>query len=251
MTNPDPSSAPPTTKQILQQLIRLQKLDTERDKAAKSIETSAELVKAREKIVEKRRAEQKIAETQLIDAKKAAAVVELELKSKAANIAKLEGQASTARTNQEYQALLGHVGKLKEEVSREEDAGLANYDRIAECEKTLAAVKNAVAAAEKEWHEFSAVCEKEAADSKNELAATDAKRAAMVEALPLELRNQYEKTRPVRDGIAIVPLEGRCCSGCGVNVTPNEIQKLVNVATIVTCKSCQRILYSTAGIPYV
>jgi len=73
----------------------------------------------------------------------------------------------------------------------------------------------------------------------------------MVDALPLDLRNQYEKTRPVRDGIAIVPLEGRCCSGCGVNVTPNEIQKLVNVATIVTCKSCQRILYSTAGIPYV
>jgi predicted nucleic acid-binding Zn-ribbon protein len=251
MTHSDPSSAPPTTKQILQQLIRLQKLDEQRDKAERSIQTSQETIKAREKDIEKKRAEQKAAEARLIDARKAAAAVELELKSKAANIAKLELQASTARTNQEYQALLGHVAKLKEEVSREEDAGLANYDRIVECEKVVAAAKAAVAKAEEDHRAYVAVCEKEETESRAELAATEGKRREMLAALPVELSTQYERTRPVREGVAIVALDGRCCGGCGVTVTPNEIQKLINVAAIVTCKSCQRILYSTAGIPYV
>lgn len=251
MSNPDPASAPPTIKQTLQQLIRLQKLDEQRDKAERQIQTSQEMVKHREKDIEKKRAEQKAAEGRLIDAKKAAAAVELELKSKAANIAKLELQASTARTNQEYSALLGHVAKLKEEVSKEEDAGLANYDKIAECEKQLAAAKAAVAKAEEELRAYAAVCEKEQAESSAELIATENKRKEMLAALPTELAAQYERTRPVRDGIAIVPLDGRCCAGCGVTVTPNEVQKLVHVTAIVTCKSCQRILYSTAGIPYV
>jgi uncharacterized protein len=251
MTTPDPASTQPTLKQTLQQVLRLQKLDTERDKAADLIKTSAELVKVRQSEVEKKLAQQKIAETALIDAKKAAAVVELELKSKAANIAKLELQASTARTNQEYSALLGHVQKLKEEVSREEDAGLANYDTIAEREKVLAAAKAAVAKAEAEWKAFVELCAKDSADAEAQIASTETKRNEMLAALPSEIRAIYEKIRPAREGLAIVPLEGRCCSGCGVNVTPNEVQKLVSVSALVSCKFCQRILYSTAGIPYV
>ncbi len=248
--SPETPTAPKTPKQILQVLVKLQTLDAGRDKNANMIATAEEVVKTREKDVERFRLKQKACEDALIQAKKAAATVELELKSKAANIQKLELQQNTAKTNQEYQALLQHIQKLRVEVSKEEDAGLVNYERITEAEKALATAKAAVVTAEAEFKSYSEVCTRDSEEARREIAATDGKRRDLLAQVPPDIAENYEKIRGAR-GVAVNPLDGRSCSGCGVLCTPNEVQKLVGASVLIQCKSCQRYLYSTAAIPYV
>jgi predicted nucleic acid-binding Zn-ribbon protein len=248
---PTPPASTHTPKQLLQVMIRLQELDKKRDANESLIARAAELVKLREREVEQKRLIEQRAETALVDARKAAHGTELELKSKAANVQKLELQLNTAKTNQEYQALLQHIGRLREEISREEDSGLVHYEAIEGREKALKAAREVVAAAEKELAEYRLVCERDVAEAGGDLRGTEGKRAELLGKLTPELRETYLKLRQAREGIAIVPLDGRCCGGCGVTVIPNEISKLTAGNTILACKSCQRVLYSTAAIPYV
>lgn len=244
-------STPKTPKQLLTVMIRLQDLDRQRDKNTNLIRTAGEMVKQRQRDVEARRADVKRAEEALVNAKKTAAAVELELKSKAANIQKLEMQQNTAKTNQEYQALASHIQRVRQEVAKEEDAGLAFYETITTCEKQLAAARKNAEDAETKAREFAIACGKDIEEANREIGATEDKRKALLSELPIETAEQYEKLRGAREGVAIVALDGRSCGGCGVLATPNEVSKLVSASSIVTCKSCQRILYSTAAIPYV
>lgn len=57
---------------------------------------------------------------------------------------------------------------------------------------------------------------------------------------------QYERVRPARAGLGIVPAVGGRCKGCNMVVPPqlyNEIRKLT---TVHSCPSCHRILFVPA-----
>lgn len=231
-------------RQQLQILVQLQEIDRQRDARQSLIDTVANLIAAREKQVDEHKRRLQAAQDSLLEGRKAAGASELELKARAANIQKLELQLNTAKTNQEYQALQAHIKKVREEMAREEDAGLASYERIEAAEGAVARATAALKAAEADFAEYVKTCERDRVASHAEIAATDARRGELLEALTADNRDTYERVRKARDGVAVAPLDGRNCSGCGVGVTPNIYSKLHSGSVIVTCASCQRVIYA-------
>jgi predicted nucleic acid-binding Zn-ribbon protein len=53
----------------------------------------------------------------------------------------------------------------------------------------------------------------------------------------------YQTLFGVRGSQAVCAVESKVCQGCFTNITTNDVARLMGGSTIVTCGSCQRILY--------
>lgn len=229
-------------------LVRLATLDRERDGGQSLIDRVPTLVGARRKEAEALLAAEGRAQEALTAARKAVDVAELDLRSRSEHIAKLELQLNTAKSNAEYQGLQSQIQRLRDESSRQEDETLAVYDRIETLESDLAAARARTKAKQAELADFEAVCQKDADEARSEIEATDERRASMLQDLPADVRATYERLREAREGVAIVPIEAGTCSGCGIALTPNTRARVLGCSAIITCDSCQRILYEPQSL---
>lgn len=232
-----------TTKNHLIVLVRLQALDRERDGNQRLVDQTDGIVEARR--AELTRSEEALARAreELKKAKVAAHEAEVDLKSQTEEIQKLELQLNTAKTNQEYQALQTHIGKIKEASSREEEETLVLYERIEQQEEAVGRAEASVNKFAAEFEEFKQVCATDKTTAMSELSETDQRREALMSELPRDMRSDYERVREAREGVAIVPCEDRCCTGCGFTVKPNDVARMMAMNQLVHCDSCQRVLY--------
>lgn len=224
-------------------LVRLQSLDRERDANRRRVDQTAPLVAARRQKVDAAKAAQAQAQEELKRARMKAHEAEVDLREQSENIRRLELQLNTAKTNQEYQALQSHIGRIREQTASEEESTLALYEEIETREAAVARAAERLVALEREYQEFVATCESDSATAEAELAGTEDRRQALLDELPADIRATYERVRTAREGVAIVPSEDRCCSGCGVRIRPNDYARLMSASQIITCESCQRVLY--------
>jgi len=235
-------------KEQLIVLVRLQKLDLERDRQQHLIDVAEPAVAKRKASLEKATAALEDSRTRLMHARANAHDAEVDLKAKGEQVAKLELQLNTAKTNQEFHALQTHMAKIREEASSEEEKTLVLYDAIEAQETSVKAADAALKTAEAEFAEFQKECDADKEEALKELAGTDARRANLLDEIPEDLAQDYEKLRPARDGQAVCAVEDRSCLGCGVGLTPNDMSKIVACTRIIHCGSCQRILYSPEAL---
>ena len=224
-------------------LVRLQALDRERDGNDRLVEQTDGIVAARGAELERARAVLEKSAQELKAARIDAHGAEVDLKAQSDEINKLELQLNTAKTNQEYTALQNHIAKIRAAASKEEEETLVLYDRIEGLEARLAEGRDRVKTLEEEYEQFKQTCEADRRSALGELAQTDDRRAALLRELPENLSSTYERIRKVRDGMAVAACENRCCSGCGVRVKPNDLARMAAGTQIITCESCQRVLY--------
>ncbi len=240
------SSGGPRQQLVL--LVRLQTLDRERDAQRRLADQTEPLLAARRQKVDQAAAALAKARDDLKHARAKAHDAEVDLKAKSEQVRKLELQLNTAKTNQEFHALQTHIGKIRDEASEEEEKTLSLYDAI---ERQEGLVKDSEAGLDKlkaELAEFEEVCRKDREEALAEIAATDGRREQLAAELTADLRAEYEKLREARDGEVVTPCEDRSCGGCGVQLTPNDVAKILGCTTIIHCRSCQRILYAPEAL---
>ncbi len=224
-------------------LVRLQRLDRERDVHERLISQTEPIIRAREKSLHDARELTKASYENLKHAKAKAHDAEVDLKANAERIQKLELQLNTAKTNQEFHALQSHINKLKSEAAAEEDSTLVLYDEIEHKENLVRRAEEKVKTLTAEFETFKKTCENDRDEAQKDLEETAERRQMLLAELPPDMRAEYERVRKARDGVAIVPCEDRTCSGCGFSVTPNDHARMMAASQIVHCDSCQRILY--------
>ncbi len=69
-------------------------------------------------------------------------------------------------------------------------------------------------------------------------------RQALLQQLPSEQVDLYERLRKQKRGLAVVSVQENSCSACGTNFRPAEIQAARTTAELVICSSCGRIIYA-------
>lgn len=236
------------TKRQLTVLVRLSSLDKERDANQRMIDRVPEMIRAREADYAAAQAAEKKAHDEQLLARKAVDAAELDLNSRGEQVTRLEVQLNTAKSNVEYQGLQSQITKLRELSSKQEDDTLTLFEQIEALDRAILAAKAVTAAKKKEFDEFVAVCAKDEEEARAEIASTNERREAMMSELTSDLRATYERLREAREGVAIVPLEGTSCSGCGMGMTPNTRSRILGASAIVQCDSCQRILYEPQAL---
>jgi predicted nucleic acid-binding Zn-ribbon protein len=158
-------------------------------------------------------------------------------------ISKLKDQMLQVKTNEQYRAFQAEIDYCQKEIRKLEDRILElmgesePLDRnVAAAEVALKAEKTQVEAEKQQARERTAVDQKAAAE-------LQAERGSIVPQLTGSTYQRYEHVRKNRRGIAVAEaFQGRC-SACNLTLRPQFFQDLKKGEQILSCESCQRILY--------
>jgi predicted nucleic acid-binding Zn-ribbon protein len=103
-------------------------------------------------------------------------------------------------------------------------------------ETALKAEKTQVETEKTQTRERTAVDQQAAQDLREE-------RAAIVKSVNPSLYQRYERVRPNRKGIALAEVVDGRCTACQIVLRLQYFQDLKRGESILSCESCQRILY--------
>jgi predicted nucleic acid-binding Zn-ribbon protein len=158
-------------------------------------------------------------------------------------ISKLKDQMLQAKTNEQYRAFQNEIDFCQKEIRKSEDRILELMGESDPLEKNVKTAEGALKTEKAQVEaEKQMARERTAADQKvsNEL---NQERAGMVAQIAPAHYQLYERVRKARKGIAVAEtVEGRC-GACQMTVRPQFMQDLKKGDRIMSCESCQRILY--------
>lgn len=230
-------------KGTLIQLIKLQRLDSDVWRIRRRIAEGPQLLARRSERL--RHAESRLAAAQarVVEAKKRNALLELEVKTKESEIAKIQGAQGQSRTNEEFRAFGEHIARLRKECRAIEDQVLEGMSQVEEASKDVAELERTRAALSEEAARDAAQWAKDEVEYRAELEAIAVRRREFATTIlpgPLSI---YERMLEARDGKAVVAAEGRMCGGCQMSITPNDWARLHAGSELIFCRSCERILH--------
>jgi predicted nucleic acid-binding Zn-ribbon protein len=230
---------------VLQSLLELQSVDT------RLSEVGARLAKVPKKLAD---AEARLASAKTeVEQSKAAQLTsfkerkkyELDVEQWKGRVAKYRDQSSQVKTNEAYKALQHEMQMAEAEIASAEDRLLEQmvsgeeHDRwIKSSEKTLKEVEEMVRGERSRIE-----AEKAAAD--RDLAALTAERLRVVEGIPEDLLDHYERIAKKHNGIALAEVREEKCTACGMRVRPHVFQEMGRRTSeeMFHCETCTRILY--------
>lgn len=158
-------------------------------------------------------------------------------------VRKLEARLNGVRNNAEYQATLLQIESVKRDRDSTQEEGLALLEKLEGQGAALSEAETAAAAEGEVFKQFQEQAVGLREKSGAELEQVMKRREAKTEGIPLDLMENYQTLFGVRGSQAVCAVESRVCQGCFTNITTNDTARLMGGSTIVTCGSCQRILY--------
>jgi predicted nucleic acid-binding Zn-ribbon protein len=169
---------------------------------------------------------------------------QLQLKSSEDKIVNLQTKLNACATNREYQALKDQIAADKMACSVLSDEILEALEKIDEHQRLVAEAQKQIADAKLELTK-----QQQAAAAAAELIEGDLTRlrkelTIAEEALPSDLRQDYDRVIAAKGEDAMAPAEGDYCGGCHRQLTPNILSDL-HMNRAVFCKNCGRLIYRT------
>jgi len=215
------------------ELFRLRRQQEEKPRELEAVNAQLAAQDARVKTVEER-----VKAVQMAQKQK-----EMDLQAREANVKKLQGQLFQLKTNKEYAAMQREIESLKTDNSLMEEAILKGFDEIDQAtqgrkreEAQLGQVRER-AAAERQR------IERELAQIGERIAQLERDRKLLAPNVLAEILAAYERVLVLREGLALVPLVDESCGGCHRRLPPQVVNQVHLKAKLVSCESCNRILY--------
>ncbi|MBI2104221.1 MAG: hypothetical protein HYT90_01385 [Candidatus Omnitrophica bacterium] len=224
-------------------LKRLQALDSqlfrlrrEQEEKPRQLEQAASAVAAQE-------AQLKAVESRLKTLQLSQKEKEVELQTREGQVRKLQGQLFQVKTNKEYSAMQREIESLKADNSLLEEAVLRLFDAIDQAAQERRREQERLAQQQERLRLERERIERELAAVGEQLAQLERSREALVPDIAPAALAAYERILDIRDGLAMVPLVSESCGGCHRRLPPQVISQVYLKADLVTCETCNRILY--------
>ena len=166
-----------------------------------------------------------------------------ELQTREANARKLQGQLLQVKTNKEYSAMQREIDSLKADNSLLEEAILKTFDAIDQAMKERQAEQQRFAQEQERLKGERQRIEKDIAVIAEQIAQLERTRGGLTPNVPPETLHVYDRVLKIREGIALVPFVKDACGGCHRRLPPQVLNEVLLKAKLVTCESCNRILY--------
>ncbi len=168
--------------------------------------------------------------------------LELDLAAREEELQKSRGNLLTAKTNQEYTALMEEISRKQENKSEAESAVLEQFDVIKQGEQMVVEAQGRLAEAAEEYQAFEERARGQLADHQKDLGELDVRRNEIRTQLEPEILKIYDRAYGAH-GSGVAPAEGNICQGCFSTLTPNDRARMISGRELMICRSCQRILY--------
>ncbi len=182
-------------------------------------------------------------ESEIIELKKQIRLSEGDLADLQAKVQKLEGQQSSVKKVEEFNALTHEISGLEREKAAKEQRLSDQYDKLALEEDLLKNLKVTYDSSKNNTEQLEKEIKESVEAINGEGSSLFAKREELLSDADPELLKIYEKLLKNKRDRVVVPIENRCCSGCHILVTAQHENLVRKGEKIVFCEHCSRIHY--------
>jgi hypothetical protein len=175
--------------------------------------------------------------------------LELELKSRDAEVNKLRASLNNAKTNKEYAAVLTMLNTTKADNSKIETQILELMKAIESDEEECAAIRAQIDEQKQLLEETRKKAESAAATHEEEIGNIQAEWDEVAKGMPPATLETFNRVADTYDGEAVVKVdqqEGKSglysCGGCFMGITAESVNLLMTRDEIIRCPNCTRIL---------
>ena len=171
-----------------------------------------------------------------------------ELQTREDQIKKLKSQLMQLKTNREYTTMQREIDTLKTDNSLMEEAVIAVLDGVDAVAKEKKAQDSRVKEQRATLVREKARIEQELRKIDQEIGRLEQDRKAILPEVDTETLSAYERVLGIREGLALVAVAGESCGGCDRRLPPQVINQVYLGAGLVTCETCNRILYKAEDV---
>lgn len=169
--------------------------------------------------------------------------VELEIRTREAELQKYQQQMMSIKTNREYDALVAEIDNIKSAVSTNETELLQTMERIDQLEKDTLAWRDKETAIVENNQKQLLVLQEKMDSIGDKVSEKRLSRQEIVQSIPVPMMATYERVRKGRGGRAVVVVKKKACSSCFKALTPRKIQEIKRNGHVMTCDYCGSLLY--------
>lgn len=175
--------------------------------------------------------------------------LELELRTRDEETAKLRAHLNTAKTNKEYAAVLTQLNTTKADNSKFESQILELMKDIEADETECNNLQNQIDERKQALEQTRKEAESMAAKYEAEIKEIQAEWDKRTENIPMEPLRVFNRVAETYDGEALAVVqkqdsktEAYSCGGCFMGITTETVNLLMSKDDIIRCPSCTRIL---------
>lgn len=175
--------------------------------------------------------------------------LELELKSKDEQIAKLRAALNSAKTNKEYAAVLTQLNTTKADNSKIETQILDLMKDIEADEAECGQIQKQIDEQKQTLEQTRKETETSASKHETEIEEIQREWDKVAETIPSEPLEVFKRVAETYDGQAVVEIEQQegkpgtySCGGCFMGVTAECVNLLMTRDEIIRCPNCTRIV---------
>jgi len=169
--------------------------------------------------------------------------LELELKTKEADLQKYQQKMMSIKTNKEYDALVAEIDAIKEAISSGETELLETIERVSELEKDVATLEEKTVSVEDSNTKQLSILQEKIDSIGDKMTDIQDSRGEIMGQIPKRTMSVYERVRRGKGGQAVVPVKKRACGACFKALTPKKVQEVKRADRIYTCENCGAIIY--------
>ncbi len=227
----------------LELLLRLQVIDYDLGELERSKDYLPDMMENLNREIEETKAKRADAAERLEKANIEHKSLELDLKSKEAELQKYQQQMMSIKTNKEYDALVAEIDQLKGQISDHENQLLATMELIETLEKDIVAYQEKEEQVLGNNEKQLQVLQEKIDSIGAKVGDKQANREEVISSIPKPTLSVYERIRRGRGGRAIVVVKKRACSSCFKALTPKKVQEIRRGEKVNTCDYCGCLLY--------
>ncbi len=231
------------SKEALKLLVALQEQDKALDSIQKEIDAVPPRIAAVKADLEGEKKAMDAAKAKTLELEKKKKAKELDAAAKEESARKRTGQLNELKSNDAYKAMQGEIAADKAAAGDIETEILVIMEEI---DKAKAAEKAELAAYKKIEGEAAVDLQKLEAvmsEAKGRFDAAKAKRDEVAAPVPADMMKVYNHIRGRGKSDAVVPVVDGHCGSCQITLAPSMLVEIAKVKALVSCESCQRILY--------
>jgi uncharacterized protein len=165
-------------------------------------------------------------------------------------ISKYKNQLTEVKTNDQYRSLLKEIEFENSQVHKIEDEILVNMEEEEHIRRDVAQVEKQLALEQDSMNAEKNAVRVEVEEDRKLLAVAEEERSHLIELIDPALYDRYTQIANFRKGVALARAVDESCQACHVRIRPHLLSIVMSGETIVTCDSCDRILYWKVDAPY-
>lgn len=239
----------------LDALHRLQEVEMQIAELRKGIDRKARAVKQQEIRIADLDAKIKQQRDGLRTGQMEADRLDLDVKVREAEIAKLRAALQLAKTNKEYSAILTQLNTFKADSSKVEDRVLGIMGELDKKRAEIDALAEQRNADDARLVELRDAVKEVESRSKARLDALLAERKEAAAAVPPSALEFFERVSRKNEGEAMARIVRTnpkraeyACDGCNMSITIEQVNAILSRDEAITCNICGRILYMDTAV---